>query len=333
LHWVGALATSMTRWIAVAATTGLIAAPALAIMAGIPPDAPETRVDPNTANSPWAGVGAVLVDDAVFSGVAIGPRLVLTAAHVVGDLSPSRIRFQINASSTPVLIQARQVIVHPGFSGFNKPNLNDDLAIIILDTTLPADVPTYSLNRTQPAPGIELRMVGYGGSGQANGDGRVAANRSVKRVGGNHADLYVTDDDGTGLAEIFYFDFDGVGVQNFIGAAGLGNSIESSMASGDSGSPSFLAASSPPVLFGVNTFLFQFDGGPTDLGTLGTGGGGMVISTYAGWIDSVLSSTEPAPAERIGDVPLPLWLYGLMTGTLTWHLFRARRRKESAQRS
>jgi hypothetical protein len=304
---------------------GLIPTPAVAIMAGLSPDTPAMRIDPNTAASPWAGVGAVLVDDASFSGVAIGPRHVLTAAHVVGDGNPVRIRFQINASSTPVLIQASQVVIHPGFSGFNTPNLNDDLAVIVLATDLPAGVPTYTLNRGSPAPGIEFRMVGYGGSGQANGTGRIGADRSVKRVGGNTADRYLADDDGSGLAEIFLFDFDGVGAQNFIGAAGLGNSIESSLASGDSGSPSFLVATSPPVLFGINTFLSGFQGSPADPGTLGTGGGGMVISTYANWIDSVVASTQPAPVNNSADVPLPAWVYGLMVGAIGWRARRARR--------
>ncbi len=299
--------------------------PAGAIMAGLPPDTPAARVDPNTAVSQWAGVGAVLVDDATFSGVAIGPRHVLTAAHVVGDGNPIRIRFQVNASGAPVLIQASQVFIHPGFSGFNTPNLNDDLAVIVLATDLPAGVPTYALNRSNPAPGIEFRMVGYGGSGQASGAARIGADRSVKRVGGNTADRYLADDDGSGLAEIFLFDFDGSGVPNFIGSAGLGNSIESSLATGDSGSPSFLAATNPPILFGINTFLSGFQGSPTDPGTLGTGGGGMVISTYAGWIDSVVSSSQPSTASSSGEVPLPAWVYGLLTGAFAYRSLRAKR--------
>src|SRR5512134_1607005 len=48
--------------------------PAAAIMAGAPPDSPEAHVDPNTATSPWAGVGSVIVNGNPFSGAVIGPR-------------------------------------------------------------------------------------------------------------------------------------------------------------------------------------------------------------------------------------------------------------------
>ena len=321
----GCRSSALSRVALCIVVLGLSSPPAGAIMAGLSPDTPAARVDPNTAGSPWAGVGAVLVDEATFSGVAIGPRHVLTAAHVVGDGNPARIRFQVNASSTPVLIQANRVFIHPGFTGFNTPNLNDDLAVIVLATDLPAGVPTYALNRGNPAPGIEFRMIGYGGSGQASGAGRMGADRSVKRVGGNAADRYLADDDGSGLAEIFLFDFDGSGVPNYIGSAGLGNSIESSLASGDSGSPSFLVATNPPVLFGINTFLSGFQGSPTDPGTLGTGGGGMVISSYAGWIDSVVASSQPAPVGNSADVPLPAWVYGLMAGAFAFRSLRTRR--------
>src|SRR5687767_9715190 len=61
------------------------------VMAGSPkselPDSPSQRVDPNTALSPFAGVGSLLVSSKgkTFVGTAtvIGRREILTAAHVV----------------------------------------------------------------------------------------------------------------------------------------------------------------------------------------------------------------------------------------------------------
>src|SRR5262245_59356681 len=54
---------------------------------GTPADSPAKRVDPNTTESPFAGVGSILVTTAktsfIGTGTAIGPRHILTAAHVV----------------------------------------------------------------------------------------------------------------------------------------------------------------------------------------------------------------------------------------------------------
>src|SRR5262245_28584890 len=54
---------------------------------GLPADAPTQHVDPNSASSPFAGVGSIVVttadSDRLGSGAVIGPRYVLTAAHVV----------------------------------------------------------------------------------------------------------------------------------------------------------------------------------------------------------------------------------------------------------
>jgi hypothetical protein len=64
---------------------------------------------------------------------------------------------------------------------------------------------------------------------------------------------------------------------------------------GDSGGPSFVLVGSDYLIAGVNTFSF------TALPTLtkefnaplfGSGGGGMLVPAYAGWINSVIP--EPA---------------------------------------
>ncbi len=70
------------------ATGAVLSSPACAIMAGAIPDTPAARVDTAGPTSPWSGVGSVLVEGVPFSGVAIGARWVLTAAHVVGQRPP-----------------------------------------------------------------------------------------------------------------------------------------------------------------------------------------------------------------------------------------------------
>lgn len=314
-RWLGGLQIRFI-WLLSFALIAFVPGWAQAVMAGLTPDSPAARVDANRADSPWTGVGAVLVDASSFSGVAIGPRHVLTAAHVVGDADPSRIRVQFNLSSTPLVMQVEKVLTHPGFSGFNTPNLNDDLAVIVLSTALPPEVNWYPIHRAAPSVGLEFRMVGYGGSGLGNGEARLAANPAVKRVGGNSADRYLTDDDGSGLLEIYLFDFDGEGAVNVMGAIGLGNAIESSLAQGDSGSPSFVTDSGRLHVYGINTFLSRAL--PAEPGTIGSIGGGMVVSAYATWIDSVMQATQVESDLRSEEVPLPHSALAIFVAALAW---------------
>jgi secreted trypsin-like serine protease len=319
----------VTPWrTAAAAALALVAAgPAPAIMAGAAPDSPGARVDPNIAASPWSGVGALRVDANTFTGVAIGRRHVLTAAHVVKGATPAGVRFRVYPGPTPVEIAAASIVVHPDFVAFATANLHDDLAVVVLEADLPAGVPIYAISRPAPVKGTTFVAVGYGGSGQGDGTGRVAADPSVKRIGRNTADAFVADDEGSGRAELFYFDFDGGGQPNRLGGAGLGNAVETSMATGDSGSPAFLAGTSPPVLFGISTFLVSFANGSTDPGTFGTGGGGQLASGYAAWIEQTVAATSPVSmsGDEYGEAPLPGWALSLVVAACALRLNRPAR--------
>lgn len=321
----------MTPWWprrTVAAVLALAAAgPAPALMAGAAPDSPAARVDANVATSPWVGVGALRVDASTFTGVAIGRRHVLTAAHVVAGAAPASVRFRVYPGPTPVEITAASIVVHPDFVGFATPNLNDDLAVVVLEADLPAGVPIYALDRTAPVRGTGFVAVGYGGSGQGDGTGRVGAAPSVKRIGRNTADAFVADDEGSGRDELYYSDFDGGGQPNRLGGTGLGNALETSMATGDSGSPAFLAGTSPPVIFGINSFLVSFANGPTDPGTFGTGGGGQLVSGQAAWIDRTVAATTPVATagDDYGEAPLPVWAASLIAAACAMRLGRSSR--------
>ena len=283
--------------------------PAMAIMAGLSPDQPASRIDPNLETSRWAGVGSVLYDANPYSGTVIGRRLVLTAAHAVGDRDPSRIRFQLNLNGTPYIAQASSVQVHPDF--VNAGSVKGDLAVIVLAADLPQSVPVYALNRAAPVAGTDITLVGYGRSCRADGFGCVDPDASVKRSGRNIADLFylpIAPIDQTLVGKMFLYDFDATGVQSLTGGQSLGNAIETSSASGDSGGPAFLTASSPPVIYGINTVQVGVSGRPVS--TAGTLGGGVLVSAYADWIDGVIASNPSVPVT--GEVPLPPWLYGAL---------------------
>lgn len=265
-------------------------------MAGALPDSPQARVDHNTTQSPWAGVGSVIVDGRPYSGVVIGPRHVLTAAHASG--APGRTRFQLNfgGEATHVFAVA-EVHRHPGFKNFDPQRPRDDLAVLVLAEDVPQGVPIYPLHRGDIEPGAVLTFVGYGASGHGDTGVTVGASAGTKRVGRNTADAF--NQDAFGIKRVFVFDFDGPGADNLMGGEGLGNAVESSFASGDSGSPSFLCEAGAAgqctggrwVVAGINTFVSTIAGHSAKTGTFGTLGGGMVVSAYVDWIESVVQAS------------------------------------------
>ncbi len=79
-----------------------------------------------------------------------------------------------------------------------------------MDSAAPAGVPIYGLN-TAPFVNIEtVALVGYGTTGDGV-DGYLSGSASftVKRSGMNHADVYLSDDEGSGAREGFEWDLDG----------------------------------------------------------------------------------------------------------------------------
>ncbi len=118
---------------------------------GLPPDSPATRVDPNTTTSTFAGVGSVQIGSSICTGTMVSPTVVLTAAHCLGSSSSnpvaaSSVTFHLNASGDDSsVIGASAVVLNPSFSGFNSPNLDNDLALVTLSTPVPMGTPIYSL--------------------------------------------------------------------------------------------------------------------------------------------------------------------------------------------
>ena len=295
---------------------------------GVPPDLPAYRVDPNTTFSPFAGVGSLRIVAPGFgsfsaTAVAITERHILTAAHSLdrdhdgtADVSPEGITFRLNfGGDLTHKITGSALAIHPDFTGFLKPSVNDDLAVITLSQPLPTGVPVYDLYRTPLSQGDQITMVGYGWSGDGITGFTVSSDSSVKRVGHNAADEFCADDEGLGPDEVFEFDFDGPdGTTNYLGGFTLGNDIEAQLGNGDSGGPSFVFVDGAWKVAGVNTFGGDFEGGPP-FPLFGSGGGGMLISTYASWIDKVI----PEPTGLV------IWsLLGAFAITVGW--WRQRKR-------
>ena len=247
--------------------------------------------DPNTANSPWAGVGSLNVGGQQFTAAVIAPGYVLTAAHVLVGSNPKDVSFQLNAG-TAESVAATQIFFNPSYTGTTAgnvstdPTVHADLAIVRLASTTSVGVPNYGLYAGNLL-GQDLSFVSYAGSS------------TTKRTGENTADVVFAD--AAGLAQTYLFDFDGPDLStNRLGFntptnGTLGANREASLIGGDSGSSAFIQVQGQWQLAGVNTFQASFGEGPATGGAFGTGGGGVVVSSYAPWINRVIATAVPEP--------------------------------------
>jgi hypothetical protein len=306
------------------------------IIAGNPPDSPSNRIDPNLTTSPWAGVVSLNIrysgSSFICSGAMISPIHVLTAAHCVdttdfGDViditqpgNDVRVVFNtqaaVGAPNTFTLATATAVTMHPDYQGFGPcPSgvagfcLNDDLAIITLPAgSVPTWAPVYSVGYLDNS--APQTMVGFGTSGDGNVGGNVSPSFFIKRVGANYSDVFDLDDEQnfTGPVEVWQSDFDGNGIDTHctlfsVCSPILANDVETSLAGGDSGGPSFQQVGSQWVLVGNNTYGTRFDASQIS-STFGTGSGGMVAAAYIPWM---IEATDGA----VNVVPEP-GTYALM---------------------
>jgi secreted trypsin-like serine protease len=274
---------------------------AQALMAGQAPDSAAARVNPNSDRT-WSGVGSVVVNGAPLSGVVIAGRFVLTAAHVVSGAQLNALQFVLNLGATQWTSPIESVVIHPTYS---FPY--DDLAVLKLANPVPPSVPIYRMYTGAQTAGLTLLLVGYGASGNGDTGVNVAANSSVKRIGENVLDgLQSTVDSSGHTSRFFLYDFDGPTGNGVLGGPTLGNTLETVVAVGDSGSPVFVHNGSTPQLFGISNLVTSPTGGTVNY-EFGTVGGGIIASDsrFSAWLQTATEGTLGSPAQV--DVPLPLW--------------------------
>ena len=299
---------------------------------GVPADSPLNRVDPNTPGSPWAGVCHLTFGGiARCTGVPISRFQILSAGHCA-DLDDNG----TNDIGTNVLIQFNDtgagstiigagaiasVTIDPDFTGFNNPTVNDDLVLITLNQPLPTSIPIYPVFTGVVSGGQAVTLVGYGRSGFGDVGAMILGDANTKRVGMNRADQFFQNDEGGATLEVFQYDFDGPNNgTNCFGGATLGNDIETSVAPGDSGGPSFLAVNGRIHTWGINTFSGNCIGPSTLFGSIG---GGILVSGSLPWLVQFLPPSPFAlltPADAATGAalePLLDWEKADFAGTYT----------------
>jgi Trypsin len=301
-----------------AALALLGATPARAIMAGAAPDSAAARVDANVATSAFAGVAAVNVNGGTYSGVVIAPQYVLTAAHVAAAAGGNLAAFQVllNPGGTQWSTTVVSATLYPSYS---FPY--DDLAILQLAAPVPAGVPIYPLYSGSLQTGLILVLAGYGQSGNGNVGPSTGTSTALKRTGKNTLDELTPTLDTSGLSSRFFvYDFDGPSGNGSLGGPSLGNAIETIVAPGDSGGPSFVQVGANLQLLGINTFAAATLSNQSPTYTFGNVGGGIVAADprFACWLQSATQGTTPGASGCVtdSDGPLPLWSYLVLGGTL-----------------
>lgn len=266
-------------------------------------------IDPNTADSPWAGVGAVLTARGHYTGALIGPRHVLTAAHVVRSRQLTELGFQLNLSdAAPLVLPVAAVHIHPGYQSTQRGRdgfWRDDLAVLELAQPAPQGVPFYALYTDSQLARSLIAFVGYGQGGDGQRGTHQPSSPRVKRVGYNRIDALLPHGPSDPRPVLFLFDFDGpdYGSNRFKPDAPqnatLGHDLEATFAAGDSGAPVFVWDSGAWKIAGVAAFVAGQEATP---GRYGSIAGGALVPAYLEWIRAVLR-TEPAAGEARASRP------------------------------
>jgi hypothetical protein len=100
-------------------------------------------------------------------------------------------------------------------------------------------------------------------------------------------DEFLLDDEGSGRAEVFRYDFDAPATVGIIGGS-LGNDIETIIGPGDSGGAALRETASGWELVGINTFTEGYGG------RFGDTGGGVLVEPYIDWISGITGIPEPS---------------------------------------
>jgi secreted trypsin-like serine protease len=292
------------RWIGLCVLAGLVLQGHAALTANIlaggetdsPPDTPSGRLDMG-GMFPFVGSMAISSGGGNYrgSGVALSPEWVLTAGHnadVNDDGLPDTLwggTFNLPGYGSFGVAQA---FTHSSFTGFANPSVNDDLALLRLAVPLPLGM-GFPILGSGASIGDFITLVGFGRSGYGSYGYTTDASLTDRRYGSNIIDSFQLDDEGSGRAEVFRYDFDAPSTTGLPGGS-LGNDIETIIGPGDSGGAALKQTANGWELVGINTFTEGYGG------RFGDTGGGVLVAPYMDWIAQTTGIPEPSSSVLSG---------------------------------
>lgn len=249
---------------------------------GTPIDTPSRRID-SAGLFPFVGALGIDLNGSFYRGsaVALSPHWVLTAGHNV-DLNDDGMTDNGWSGSFHLpeygSFSVTSTVTHPSFRGFANPTIYHDLALLYFANPLPSSI-VYPL-LGNGGIGDQVTLVGFGRSGYGSYGYTTNANLTTRRFGEN-----VIDSLENGL--LFEYDFDSASSTGQLNGS-LGNDVETIIGPGDSGGAALRLVNGEWQLVGINTYTDGYGGKFGDLG------GGVLLNSYAEWIDSVIAIPEPS---------------------------------------
>jgi hypothetical protein len=285
----------------------LIAGPASAVVLDVDRD-PVAALLPDSAAGPFAGVGTVSSAGFSCTGTAVGARLVLTAAHCLGDGDDS-VRFRLPYGDAEPVEREGRATLHPDYAPGVAPfeqRRSPDVAVIEFDEPLPDTVPRASLPTGDASTlGTPFELVGYGESGTGE-TGSTPDTEPGKRFA-----LNVVDQE-PGHRGRFSADFDPPGAESLghlEGTSGYGDSggpafakadLVAAFADADGGPVEYMPVSGQRLLIGVVSYMsLPRDGQP--FGTYGGSATWTALAAVAGWVAGFGADVALVPfADLVG---------------------------------
>ena len=259
-------------------------------------------------------------------------RAVLTAAHVVSG-HPSGIDISLNTVGGKKVLRSESWLVHPDYDAVN---VNQDLALIWLNESAPAEIERYELYRETNEIGQKFTLAGSGmiGSGDTGATEENTATLILKAT--NTFDLTgesLDQDNHVSLTwaprDVLFADFDSGLTRNdvfgrLINIKDLGTGqTEGFIAPGDSGGPAFIGNQLAGIASYVATLSKPFVYPDYDMtennSTFGEVAAWQRISSYQQWIDQSIRDHYFNAPKSIDEVKISIF-EGSKATTLTYFM-------------